>query len=134
MCRGLSRAVLGVYARVLLDVYARGARERGIDGGQTGMVTALQRAGGALNANLYFHTLALDGVFIEEPGGALAFHPTPAPRPPDPLRAPGSKVVNRWQSRRSAPTPTAIRGPVRRSSAGEPLTAPTRVSPTPTTE
>ena len=29
---GLSRAVLGVYARVLLDVYARGARERGIDG------------------------------------------------------------------------------------------------------
>ena len=32
---GLSRAVLGVCAR-LLDVYARGARERGIDGGQTG--------------------------------------------------------------------------------------------------
>jgi hypothetical protein len=75
---GLSRAVLGVYAR-LLDVYARGARERGIDGGQTGMVTALQRAGGVLNANLHFHTLVLDGVFIEEPGDALAFHPTPAP-------------------------------------------------------
>ena len=27
------------------------------------MVTALQRAGGALNANLHFHTLVLDGVF-----------------------------------------------------------------------
>ena len=40
---GLSRAVLGVYARVLLGVYARGAREAGIDGGQSGMVTALQR-------------------------------------------------------------------------------------------
>jgi hypothetical protein len=77
---GLSRAVLGVYAR-LLDVYARGARERGIDGGQTGMVTALQRTGGVLNANLHFHTLVLDGVFIEEPGDALAFHPTPAPTP-----------------------------------------------------
>jgi hypothetical protein len=38
---GLSRAVLGVYARVLLDIYARGARERGIEGGHTGMVTAL---------------------------------------------------------------------------------------------
>jgi hypothetical protein len=75
---GLSRAVLGVYARVLLDVYARGARERSIDGGQTGMVTALQRAGGALNANLHFHTLVLDGVFLEEPGGALSFHPAPA--------------------------------------------------------
>lgn len=46
--------MLGVYARVLLDVYARGARERGIDGGQTGMVPTLQRAGGALNANHIF--------------------------------------------------------------------------------
>ena len=66
---GLSRAVLRVYTRVLLDVYTRGARERGIAGGQTGMVTALQRAGGALNANLHFHTLVLDGVFTEALGG-----------------------------------------------------------------
>ena len=40
---GLSRAVLGVYARVLLDMYARGARARGIDGGRTGLVTVMQR-------------------------------------------------------------------------------------------
>jgi putative transposase len=60
-------------------VYARGTRTRGIDGGQTGMVTALQRAGGALNTNLHFHTLVLDGVFTEAPGGALAFHPAPGP-------------------------------------------------------
>jgi hypothetical protein len=46
---GLSRAVLGVYTRALGDAYARGARACGIEGGQTGMVTALQRAGGALN-------------------------------------------------------------------------------------
>jgi len=76
---GLSRAVLRVYTRVLGDVYRRGARARGIDGGQTGMVTALQRAGGALNANLHFHTLVLDGVFTEAPGGALTFHPAPGP-------------------------------------------------------
>ncbi|HXL16039.1 MAG TPA: transposase, partial [Streptosporangiaceae bacterium] len=43
------------------------------------MVTALQRAGSGLNVNLHFHTLVLDGVFTEEPGGALAFHPAPAP-------------------------------------------------------
>ena len=43
------------------------------------MVTALQRAGGALNANLHFHTLVLDGVFTETPGGALTFHPAPGP-------------------------------------------------------
>jgi hypothetical protein len=42
-------AVLRVYTRVLLDRYARGARERGSEGGQTGMVTALQRAGSGLN-------------------------------------------------------------------------------------
>jgi len=76
---GLSRAVLRVYTRVLLGVYARGTRARGIDGGQTGMVTALQRAGGALNTNLHFHTLVLDGVFTEAPGGALTFHPAPGP-------------------------------------------------------
>jgi hypothetical protein len=76
---GLSRAVLGVYTRVLGDVYTRGARERGIAGGQTGMVTALQRAGRALNANLHLHTLVLDGVFAAAPGGALTFHPAPGP-------------------------------------------------------
>ena len=70
---GLSRAVLRVYTRVLLGVYARGARARGIDGGQTGMVTALQRAGGALNTNLHFHTLVLDGVFTEAPGARWHF-------------------------------------------------------------
>jgi hypothetical protein len=76
---GLSRAVLRVYTRVLLGVYARGAGARGVPGGRTGSVTVLQRAGGALNANLHFHTLVLDGVFTEGPGGALAFHPAPAP-------------------------------------------------------
>ncbi len=76
---GLSRAVLGVYARVLLDMYARDARARGIDGGRTGLVTVMQRPGGGLNANLHFHTLALDGVFSEDHEGALEFHPAPAP-------------------------------------------------------
>jgi hypothetical protein len=76
---GLTRAVLRVYTRVLLDVYARGARARGIEGGRTGMITALQRAGGALNINVHFHTLVLDGVFTEAPGGALAFHEAPGP-------------------------------------------------------
>jgi Putative transposase len=43
------------------------------------MVTALQRAGGALNTNVHFHTVVLDGVFTAAPGGALAFHPAPGP-------------------------------------------------------
>ena len=56
---GLSRAVLRVYTRVLLDVYARG-----VLGGRTGSVTVMQRAGSGLNVNLHFHTLVLDGVFV----------------------------------------------------------------------
>jgi hypothetical protein len=32
-----------------------------------------------LNTNVHFHTLVLDGVFTEAPGGALAFHPAPGP-------------------------------------------------------
>jgi hypothetical protein len=39
----------------------------------------MQRAGSGLNVNLHFHTLVLDGVFTEASGGALAFHPAPAP-------------------------------------------------------
>jgi len=53
-------------------VYARGARECGVPGGRTGSVTVMQRAGSGLNVNLHFHTLVLDGVFTEAPGGALA--------------------------------------------------------------
>jgi len=71
---GLSRAVLRVYTRVLLDVYARG-----VPGGRTGSVTVMQRAGSGLNVNLRFHTLVLDGVLTDAPGGALAFQPAPAP-------------------------------------------------------
>jgi hypothetical protein len=76
---GLSRAVLGVYTRVLLDVYARGAGTRGLSGGRTATVTVLQRAGSGLKANPHFHTLALDGVFRHAPSGVLEFHRAPAP-------------------------------------------------------
>ncbi|MBI4608833.1 MAG: transposase [Candidatus Rokubacteria bacterium] len=76
---GLSRAVLGLYARVLLAVYTRAARERGIREGRTGTVTVIQRSGSGLNLNVHFHTLALDGVFSEARSGALEFHPAPAP-------------------------------------------------------
>ena len=32
-----------------------------------------------MNVNIHFHTLVLDGMFSEAPGGALAFHPAPGP-------------------------------------------------------
>ena len=48
-------------------------------GGRTGSITVMQRAGGALNTNVHFHTLVLDGVFTEASGGVLAFHPALGP-------------------------------------------------------
>ncbi len=34
---------------------------------QTGAVTVIQRFGSALNLNLHFHMLFLDGVYVERP-------------------------------------------------------------------
>ena len=48
-------------------------------GAQTGSVTVVQRFGSALNLNVHFHTLALDGVFTEPEGGGLRFHTARAP-------------------------------------------------------
>src|SRR5215475_8964073 len=76
---GLSRAVLSVFTRVLLETYARGAGARGIAGGRTGSITVIQRAGGGLNVNPHFHTLVLDGVFREAEASGLEFHPAPGP-------------------------------------------------------
>ena len=94
---GLSRAVLRVNTRVLLDVYVRGARERGVPGGRTGSVTVMQRAGSGLNVNLHFHTLVLDGVFTEALGGALTFHP--APGPSDAEVAAALATIRHWVQR-----------------------------------
>jgi hypothetical protein len=65
----------------------------GIDAGQAGRPLAaiadhsrnsrsmnrgsIQRFGGALNLNVHFHALVLDGVFAPDTGGRLQFHRTP---------------------------------------------------------
>jgi hypothetical protein len=71
----LSRAVLGVYAHALLGWQRRRARRLGVSNGRNGSVTVIQRFGGALNLNIHFHTLMLDGVFmVAADGGAVQFH------------------------------------------------------------
>ncbi len=40
---------------------------------RTGAVTLIQRFGSALNLNLHFHMLFLDGVYVEHPAGAVRF-------------------------------------------------------------
>ena len=51
---------------------------------QTGAVTLIQRFGwygipAALNLNLHFHMLVLDGVYVENDYGGLRFHRVKAP-------------------------------------------------------
>jgi hypothetical protein len=46
---------------------------------QAGAVTLIQRFGSALNLNVHFHMLFLDGVYIEHPDGALRFRWVKAP-------------------------------------------------------
>jgi hypothetical protein len=75
----LSRAVLAVHTRALLDFYRQQAQRQGIPAGRTGTVTAVQRFGGGLNLNVHFHTLAIDGVFVRSQAGRLTFHPACGP-------------------------------------------------------
>jgi hypothetical protein len=75
----LCRAVLAVYTRALQGFYRRRASASCHRDGRTGTVTVIQRFGGALNLNVHFHTLALDGVFVREPDGLLSFAAAKAP-------------------------------------------------------
>jgi hypothetical protein len=45
----------------------------------TGAVTLIQRFGSALNLNLHFHVLLIDGVFLPKSNGDLRFHRVNAP-------------------------------------------------------
>jgi hypothetical protein len=71
---GLSRAVLAVHARALLDFYRQQAQRQGIRAGRTRAVTAVQRFGGGLNLNVALsHAGPRRGV-RPVPGRRLAFH------------------------------------------------------------
>jgi hypothetical protein len=76
----LCTAVLTVFLRAVLGALRRRARTRlGIPDGRSGAVTYIQRFGSAINLNVHFHTLALDGVFTSPSEGEVRFHPLPPP-------------------------------------------------------
>jgi Putative transposase/Transposase zinc-binding domain len=74
-------ALLGAVSRTfvdsVLDWYRRKMRDRGLDGGKSGAVTAVQRVSSDLRINPHLHSLCLDGVFTENDDGELTFHPLP---------------------------------------------------------
>ena len=75
----LCRAVLAVFVRAVLSFERRRARQLGAPDGMGGAVTAIQRFGSALNTNVHFHTLVVQGVFFKQADGTLRFAPAPAP-------------------------------------------------------
>ena len=82
---GLCRAVLAVYVRALLGFQRERAHHLGR--GRSGSLTVIQRFGSALNLNVHFHTLVLDGVFTAPADGeVLEFYPTPPPSEPEVAR------------------------------------------------
>jgi hypothetical protein len=76
----LTSAVLGVFVRTIFASLRRRARKQwGIERAQCGAVTFVQRFGDALNLNVHFHSLVLDGVYAAKPFDALRFHPLAPP-------------------------------------------------------
>jgi hypothetical protein len=75
----LCRAVRAVFIRAVLGFQRRRARRQGAPDGQGGAGTAIQRFGSAVNLNVHYHTLALDGVFTRSGDGRLQFHPAAPP-------------------------------------------------------
>jgi hypothetical protein len=76
----LASAVLAVFVRtVFASLRRRARRQWGLPRSQCGAVTFVQRFGDALNLNLHFHSLVLDGVYAPGPEGRLRFHPLAPP-------------------------------------------------------
>ncbi len=86
----LTSAVLGVFVRTVFTSLRRRARKRwGLVRGQCGAVSFVQRFGDALNLNVHFHSLLLDGVYAPGPEGALRVRPLPPPDDADVERVVG---------------------------------------------
>ncbi|SMF63354.1 Putative transposase [Pseudobacteriovorax antillogorgiicola] len=68
----LLKKVNGIFcAEINNYLRSKKARKLSVKGGETGIVSFLQRAGGALNLNLHYHLLVLDGLYTTGEDGSL---------------------------------------------------------------
>ncbi len=80
----LTSAVLNVFIRALFGELRRRAQERlRLRSPQCGAVTFIQRFGDALNCNLHFHCMVIDGVYAAGEDGRPEFYQLPAPEDKD---------------------------------------------------
>ncbi len=80
--RRLCSDVLGLFIRTVFGALRRRARDlypTHAHKPDCGAVTFVQRFGDALNLNLHFHTLVLDGVYLASSSGGCRFHSLPPP-------------------------------------------------------
>jgi hypothetical protein len=72
--------VLGLFVRTVFASLRRRARKKwGIPRVQCGAVTFVQRSGDALNLNVHFHSLVVDGVYVREGFASVRFLALPPP-------------------------------------------------------
>jgi len=76
----LVRDVLRIFVQTIFSSLRRRARQyRGIQKAKCGGVTFVQRFGGAINLNIHFHSLILDGVYYEDANKEICFQRLPPP-------------------------------------------------------
>ena len=108
--------VLGAFITAINFDLRRRARKRKLCGRlQTGSLTVVQRFGSSLNLNVYFHVIAMDCVYAEQPDGSMLFHPLPAPSDEDiarVARAVRPTIHNSFRddSRQSVEAPAQVDG------------------------
>ena len=75
--------VLALFIRAVRRFYCHRAKAHlglaSVRQAHTGAVTALQRFSGGLGLGLHFHSLFVDGVFVEQADGAVWFRAAPPP-------------------------------------------------------
>ena len=74
----LMSTVLAIMIRVISKFYSDRGKALNCNEGKTGSITLVQRYGGAINLNVHFHTIMIDGVYKEK-DGKLEFHQVKAP-------------------------------------------------------
>jgi hypothetical protein len=67
------RKALAIFHRTINRHYENKARTHNLKKPKTGAITVVQRFGGALNLNVHFHTIYIDGVFHENDYGDEVF-------------------------------------------------------------
>jgi hypothetical protein len=87
-------AMLGGYLKSVFAWQRHRGRVAGIQDGQTGAITFVQRFGGALNVNVHFHSITPDGLFVPTSAGDLCFVPLEPPSGEDVARL-GRRVFRR---------------------------------------